>query len=60
LRHGFHEDGLASAVHVAEFLGASVPWRTATPAAPFSEIRPLLQRTRTHSVPDVRGAVAAA
>jgi predicted NAD/FAD-binding protein len=60
LRHGFHEDGLASAVHVAELLGASTPWRTASPAAPFSEIRPLLQRTKTHSAPDVRGAVAAA
>jgi predicted NAD/FAD-binding protein len=27
LRHGFHEDGLASAVHVAVRLGASVPWQ---------------------------------
>jgi predicted NAD/FAD-binding protein len=27
LRHGFHEDGLASAAHVAGLLGAQVPWR---------------------------------
>lgn len=27
LRHGFHEDGLASAVRVAQGLGAAVPWR---------------------------------
>lgn len=27
LRHGFHEDGLQSAVSVAERLGVSVPWR---------------------------------
>jgi len=31
LRHGFHEDGLASAVHVAGLLGARVPWRTRLP-----------------------------
>jgi len=34
LRHGFHEDGLASAVHVAERLGAAVPWHAETPIAP--------------------------
>jgi len=27
LRHGFHEDGLASAVHVALRLGAVIPWQ---------------------------------
>ena len=26
LRHGFHEDGLMSAVAVAQKLGARVPW----------------------------------
>lgn len=31
LRHGFHEDGLSSAVHVARLLGASVPWTTPEP-----------------------------
>jgi uncharacterized protein len=34
LRHGFHEDGLASAVHVARLLGADAPWRVRTPLAP--------------------------
>jgi predicted NAD/FAD-binding protein len=33
LRHGFHEDGLASAVHVARLLGAEAPWRATPPAA---------------------------
>ena len=31
LRHGFHEDGLASAVAVARQMGASVPWEQDTP-----------------------------
>jgi predicted NAD/FAD-binding protein len=26
LRHGFHEDGLASAVHVARQIGCAIPW----------------------------------
>ena len=26
LRHGFHEDGLASAVHVARLMGCAIPW----------------------------------
>ncbi|HXC56474.1 MAG TPA: FAD-dependent oxidoreductase [Rhizomicrobium sp.] len=34
LRHGFHEDGLASAVHVARLLGAETPWQAARPAFP--------------------------
>jgi len=29
LRHGFHEDGLASAVHVARLLGCPIPWEAA-------------------------------
>ncbi|MEI9996434.1 MAG: FAD-dependent oxidoreductase [Rhizomicrobium sp.] len=40
LRYGFHEDGLASAVHVARLLGAGTPWQAPRPAfgepdAPF-------------------------
>ncbi len=31
LRYGFHEDGLASAVHVARLLGAPAPWQAAKP-----------------------------
>jgi predicted NAD/FAD-binding protein len=30
LGHGFHEDGLASAVRVARGLGAAIPWETGT------------------------------
>ncbi len=33
LRHGFHEDGLASAVHVARLLGAEPPWVAPAPAS---------------------------
>jgi predicted NAD/FAD-binding protein len=29
---GFHEDGIAAAVRVAEGLGVPVPWRSATPS----------------------------
>jgi len=32
LRHGFHEDGLASAVHVARLLGCETPWAVPVPA----------------------------
>ena len=32
LGHGFHEDGLASAVRVARGLGAPIPWETGAPA----------------------------
>ncbi len=32
LRHGFHEDGLASAVHVARLLGCETPWQAPQPA----------------------------
>ncbi len=41
LRYGFHEDGLASAVHVARLLGSPIPWESAqaTPLAPSA--RPL-------------------
>ena len=31
LRHGFHEDGLSSAVQVAERLDATLPWRVGAP-----------------------------
>lgn len=34
LRHGFHEDGLASAVHVSRLLGAEAPWHRPLPARP--------------------------
>jgi predicted NAD/FAD-binding protein len=30
--HGFHEDGLASGLAVAEALGARAPWQVAAPA----------------------------
>ncbi len=32
LRNGFHEDGLASAVHVARLLGVETPWQAPRPA----------------------------
>jgi predicted NAD/FAD-binding protein len=32
LGHGFHEDGLASAVRVARSMGADIPWETDAPA----------------------------
>jgi predicted NAD/FAD-binding protein len=35
LRNGFHEDGLASAVHVARLLGCDTPW--AAPVPDFAE-----------------------
>jgi len=34
MRHGFHEDGLVSAIAVAEGLGASVPWGEVTTVRP--------------------------
>ena len=43
LGHGFHEDGLASAVRVAHGLGAQIPWETgavAAPDAPQQKARP--------------------
>ena len=43
LGHGFHEDGLASAVRVARGLGAQIPWDTgaiAAPGAPEQKTRP--------------------
>ena len=46
LRHGFHEDGLASAVAVARGLGAAIPWDGAPDAA---EAAP--QKIRTHAAP---------
>jgi predicted NAD/FAD-binding protein len=45
LRHGFHEDGLASAAHVARLLGAETPWQAsrtgfADPAQPNASTLP--------------------
>ena len=34
LRNGFHEDGLASAVHVARLLGTETPWQAPRPDFP--------------------------
>jgi predicted NAD/FAD-binding protein len=34
LGHGFHEDGLASAVRIAHAMGASIPWETGAVTAP--------------------------
>ena len=39
LGHGFHEDGLASAVGVARALGSRIPWDTA-PAVDAAQQRP--------------------
>ena len=39
LGHGFHEDGLASAVRVARGLGSAIPWDTA-PGAAQQKFRP--------------------
>jgi len=33
LRHGFHEDGLVSAVTVARLLGSAIPWDVPEPKA---------------------------
>lgn len=49
-RYGFHEDGLLSAVHVAEALGATVPWgdeldATRTRVKPGAPV-PMLGQTR--------------
>jgi predicted NAD/FAD-binding protein len=56
LRHGFHEDGLASAVHVARQLGAEVPWRAASPAVPG----PARVRRRTGAKTLLGGVLAGA
>jgi len=43
LGHGFHEDGLASAVRVARGLDAQIPWdagAVAAPDAPQQKTRP--------------------
>jgi predicted NAD/FAD-binding protein len=44
MRHGFHEDGLVSAMAVAGALGAPAPWLSAPPS-------PLLVRPPTEPVP---------
>lgn len=49
LRNGFHEDGLASAVHVAHLFGAETPWQA--PRPDFAE--PCGNRT---VLPDARAA----
>ena len=43
LRHGFHEDGLASAVHVARLMGSAIPWESGEtrPNSPAPRARPL-------------------
>ena len=55
LRHGFHEDGLASAVHVAGLLGAQVPWR----ACPLPDPAPARPRSGTLSGMPLVGSKAA-
>ena len=42
LRHGFHEDGLASAVHVARLMGSAIPWESGEmrPQSPAPWARP--------------------
>jgi len=35
LGHGFHEDGLASAVRVARLMGSAIPWETAARPRPY-------------------------
>ncbi len=52
LRHGFHEDGLASAVHVAQRLGCRVPWAT-TSAMPEAA-----EDVRERNTAPVAGTVA--
>ncbi|MEQ8344510.1 MAG: FAD-dependent oxidoreductase [Sneathiellaceae bacterium] len=52
--HGFHEDGLASAIGIALSLGAAPPWRTEVrPAAPGRPATPLTvsgsERPRQHA-----------
>jgi hypothetical protein len=45
LRNGFHEDGLWSAVNVAQRLGAPIPWSVAPP--PQTVTKPAAARART-------------
>ena len=51
LGHGFHEDGLASAVTVARGLGAAIPWGLPAPiAAPQKSAQPASPRlSRTNA-----------
>jgi hypothetical protein len=49
LGHGFHEDGLASGISVAQHLGARIPWSSSAP-------RPQAQRPRLHVAPVAAGA----
>ena len=51
LGHGFHEDGLASAVRVARALGSAIPWDTA-PAADAAQQK----ARRGHAAPIFPGA----
>ncbi len=46
LRYGFHEDGLASAVHVARLLGAETPWQAPRPEFPAPVLPALLPDAR--------------
>ncbi len=56
LRHGFHEDGLASAVHVARLLGAEAPWQAALPARSKPARKRLRLRAKTRLGPILAGA----
>ena len=49
LGHGFHEDGLASAVRVARGLGAAVPWEAPATARPDA----MPQKPKAWSLPGV-------
>jgi predicted NAD/FAD-binding protein len=51
LRHGFHEDGLASAVAVARGLGATIPWDGAEDAAEAVPQKPRARTTPAFAVP---------
>src|ERR1700742_3653060 len=40
LRHGFHEDGLSSAVHVARLMGSAIPWESGAARTQARRARP--------------------
>jgi predicted NAD/FAD-binding protein len=53
LGHGFHEDGLASAVRVARTMGAGIPWETDAPAIPDAAQQKSRQPVMRPSFPSV-------